>query len=168
MIGKTEYREAMSRLGTAVNIITTDGAAGLAGVTASAVCSVTDDPPTLLVCINRLSRAHPVFLRNGIFCVNVLCGTHELISALFAGSPPMAMEDRFKQVRWRSLATGAPTLEEAAVSFDCVITNVSDVGTHSVFFGHVKGLSIGAAREALIYFARSYHRLPHPEGVAAA
>lgn len=166
MITKAQYREAMSRLSTAVNVITTDGIAGLAGVTASAVCSVTDDPPTLLVCINRASRAHGIFRQNGVLCVNVLCGEHEPVSALFAGSPPMAMADRFTQGQWGALVTGAPVWEEAAVSFDCVITDVSEVGTHSVLFGRVEGLRMGTAREALIYFGRAYHRVAHP--VAAA
>lgn len=162
MITKIQYREAMSRLSTAVNVITTDGAAGLAGVTASAVCSVTDDPPTLLVCINRSSRAHPIFRQNGVFCVNVLGGEHEPVSALFAGSPPMAMAERFARGQWGALETGAPVWEEAAASFDCVITEVSEVGTHSVLFGRIEGLRMGAAREALVYFGRAYHRVAHP------
>ena len=57
MLEKTDYRNAMSRLGAAVNIITTDGAGGRAGFTASAVCSVTDEPPTLLICLNRTALA---------------------------------------------------------------------------------------------------------------
>jgi flavin reductase len=167
-MNKNIYREAMSRLGTAVNIITTAGVAGVAGVTASAVCSVTDDPATLLVCINRSSRAHPIFLQNGVFCVNVLCGMHEFLSGIFAGSPPMTMEERFKQIGWQPLKTGAPALDEAAVSFDCVIDNVSEVGTHSVLFGRVEALEMGHEREALIYFGRAYHHLPHPKRVSIA
>jgi len=52
-VSREQFRDAMARLGAAVNIVTTDGTAGRAGFTASAVCSVTDDPPTLLVCLNR-------------------------------------------------------------------------------------------------------------------
>jgi hypothetical protein len=62
----------MSRLGAAVNIVTTDGPAGRAGFTASAVCSVTDEPPTLLVCLNRTASVYPAFEANGVLCVNVL------------------------------------------------------------------------------------------------
>jgi flavin reductase len=68
----TIFREAMSRLGAAVHIITTAGGAGKAGATATAVCSVTDSPPTLLVCLNRRSQTNPVVLENGVFCVNTL------------------------------------------------------------------------------------------------
>ena len=52
------FREAMSRLGAAVHVITTDGPSGKTGFTATAVCSVSDAPPTLLVCLNRGAHQH--------------------------------------------------------------------------------------------------------------
>ena len=63
-LSTVEYREAMSRLGAAVSVITTDGPAGPSGFTASAVCSVTDAPPTLLVCLNRSASASPLSARS--------------------------------------------------------------------------------------------------------
>lgn len=92
-VEKTEFRNAMSRLGAAVNIITTEGPAGRAGFTASAVCSVTDSPPTLLVCLNRSASVYPVFRENMQLCVNTLAAGHETLSNLFGGKTPMA--DRF-------------------------------------------------------------------------
>ncbi len=74
----------------------------------------------------------------------------------------MAIAERVAQGQWVALTTGAPVWEDAAVSFDCVITDVSEVGTHSVLFGRVDGLRMGTAREALIYFGRAYHRVAHP------
>jgi flavin reductase len=71
-IERAEFRDAMARLGAAVNVVTTDGEGGRAGFTASAVCSVTDDPPTLLVCLNRAASSNAVFLRNMVLCVNTL------------------------------------------------------------------------------------------------
>ncbi len=91
------FRDAMSRLGAAVNIVTTDGPAGLAGFTASAVCSVTDSPPTLLVCLNRNASVWPVFQANGQLCVNTLAAGHEALSGLFGGKTPM--EARFAAAR---------------------------------------------------------------------
>ena len=61
-IDATDFRDAMSLLTTAVNVVTTAGATGVHGFTASAVCSVTDTPPTLLVCMNQTSRSHGYFL----------------------------------------------------------------------------------------------------------
>ena len=69
-----DFRNAMAQLPAAVNIITTNGPGGRCGITASAVCSVTDSPPTVLVCVNRNSATHDVFRTNGRLCVNVLCG----------------------------------------------------------------------------------------------
>jgi len=75
-LGKDAFREGMSRLGAAVNIITTDGPAGRAGFTASTVCSVTDSPPTLLVCLNRSSSVYDRFADNNALCVNTLKPDH--------------------------------------------------------------------------------------------
>src|SRR3954453_752513 len=66
------FREAMSRLGAAVHVITTAGPGGKAGATATAVCSVSDAPPTLLMCLNRRSQTNPAVVENGVFCVNTL------------------------------------------------------------------------------------------------
>ena len=71
-VEKQAYREAMARLGAAVNVITTDGPGGRAGFTASAVCSVTDSPPTLLVCANRTNDSYPALRRLDACCSNRL------------------------------------------------------------------------------------------------
>jgi flavin reductase len=153
-----EYREAMARLGAAVNVVTTDGLAGPAGFTASAVCSVTDDPPTLLVCQNRASESNAVFKANAVVCVNVLTDRHRDLSDIFAGGVTVSAA-RFGWGRWERMATGAPVLADAAVSFDCRVAQVTEVGTHSVFFCEVEAIRLGAAADGLIYFARAYHRL---------
>jgi len=151
------YREAMSRLGAAVNIITTRGAEGDSGFTASAVCSVTDDPPTLLVCVNRNNSQSDVFRRAGILCVNVLTRDDKALSPLFAGIDDVPMEERFRQASWERLATGAPVLTTAAASFDCTIDQITEVGTHSVFFCGVRAIRLGAGNTGLIYHGRAYH-----------
>src|ERR1700755_1802081 len=79
------FREAMSWLGPAVHVITTAGPGGKAGATATAVCSVTDAPPTLLMCLNRRSQTNPVVVENGVFCVNTLGEGGAPIADLFAG-----------------------------------------------------------------------------------
>lgn len=78
------FRDAMACVGAAVNIITTDGPAGQAGFTASAVCSVTDSPPTLLVCLNRGASVWPTFTENRTLCVNTLNAGQEPLSTLLA------------------------------------------------------------------------------------
>jgi flavin reductase len=160
------FRDAMARLGAAVNLITTDGPAGLHGMTASAVCSVTDTPPTLLVCINRSAAVHERLKRNGVLCVNVLAGRHQALSARFA-NPGLSIAERFAApLRWSVASTGAPVLSDAAAAFDCRVAEISEVGTHSVFFCEVASVFVSEAAEGLIYFDRAYHRVgaraPHP------
>src|ERR1700745_3675796 len=94
MVDKSTFRDAMAGLGAAVNIITTDGASGLAGCTASAVCGVTDEPPTLLVCINRASRNNAVMRENGRLCVNVLAADQRDVAMHFS-TKDLSIEDRF-------------------------------------------------------------------------
>lgn len=159
MIDRKAYRNAMARLGAAVNVITTVGPDGRRGLTASAVCSVTDDPPILLLCINRTSDNHEPLKTNGVLCVNTLSASQEDLSPLFAGMTGVPQEDRFQTGTWTTLATGAPVLQGAVVSFDCTIAEMHDVGTHTVFFCAVQAIQLGDNPEGLIYFERAYHRI---------
>jgi flavin reductase len=158
MLEKNTFRDAMAGLGTAVNIVTSDGADGLAGCTASAVCGVTDEPPTLLVCINRSSRNNSAFRATGKLCVNVLSAEQQTLAAHFAsGTLPMA--ERFAAAQWERLVTGAPVLHGALASLDCEIESVTEVGTHTVFFCAVKAAHTHVSGDALIYYGRRYHRV---------
>lgn len=158
-VDKQAYREAMARLGAAVNVITTDGPAGKAGFTASAVTSVTDTPPTLLVCANRKNDSYPAMKENGVLCVNTLTPAQEGLSPLFAGMTEHKLAERFDSHVWSTLVTGAPVLDQAVVVFDCKITQIVEVGTHDVFFCSVEAVRTGEAHEGLIYYGRGYHRV---------
>lgn len=163
MIEATNFRNAMSLLPTAVNVVTTEGLSGAHGFTASAVCSVTDSPPTLLVCMNTTSRSHGHFMENKILSVNVLGAQHEHISNTFASK--LCSEERFQQGTWTKLVTGSPVLEDALVSFDCEIEQVQEVGTHSVFMCRVVAIKQSEQDESLVYFNRTYHQVGQVEAV---
>ncbi len=160
-VEKQAYREAMARLGAAVNVITTDGPGGRAGFTASAVCSVTDTPPTLLVCANRTNDSYPAMKANAVLCVNTLASAHEELSPVFAGMTDHTMEARFDGATWHTLLTGAPVLDGALVAFDCRIEQIVEVGTHDVFICSVEAVEVGTVHEGLIYYARGYHRIAY-------
>lgn len=157
VVSKQDYRDAMAQLGAAVNIITTDGMAGRAGFSASAVCSVTDEPPTLLVCLNRSSSVFKAFDSNRVLCVNTLAAGHQMLSNLFGGKTPM--EERFGAAEWRKLVTGSPVLINAVASFDCRIVRQSSVGTHDIFVCEAVALERHNSQNPLIYFDRAYHQL---------
>ncbi|WP_233838193.1 flavin reductase [Paraburkholderia sp. ZP32-5] len=158
VIDASGYRDAMARLGAAVHIVTSSGAAGVVGLTASAVCSVTDAPPTLLVCLNRKSSAHDALISNRVLCVNTLGAKHEDLSRRFASGVPMA--ERFGGANWHVMETGSPVLGDALVAFDCRIISSIRQGTHSVLLCEVARTRVdGAAEPGLMYFARRYHRV---------
>jgi len=159
MLDVKRFRDGMALLGSAVNVVTTDGPAGRAGFTATAVCSVTDTPPTLIVCQNKGSWTHRFFAENGVLCVNLLAADQEGLSGLFA-SREVTMAERFEQVAWDRMETGSPALAGALVNFDCRIAAIQEVGTHSVFFCDVLDIRRGAASGGLVYFDRGYHHLP--------
>jgi flavin reductase len=162
VVTRESYREAMARLGAAVNVITTDGPAGKRGFTASAVCSVTDDPPTLLVCCHRFNDSHAALVGNRVMCINTLGATQQHISNVFAGLTGQEGESRFDAASWYTLETGAPALHGAVVSFDTRVAQLTEIGTHTVLFGEVLAIRHGFERDALIYFARAYHPVTHP------
>src|SRR5436309_14471727 len=93
-IDSAQFREAMSQLGAAVHAVTTAGAGGAAGFTATAVCSVSDQPATLLVCVNRRSQVTPILETNRVLCVNTLRAGTDAIADVFAGRAHVTMAER--------------------------------------------------------------------------
>ncbi|KAA8733793.1 flavin reductase [Acinetobacter qingfengensis] len=157
MVDVIDFRNAMSFLTGAVNVVTTTGVSGRHGFTASAVCSVSDTPPTLLVCMNRSSRSHAYFIENKILTVNVLGSHHQHISNVF--SSKLASEQRFEHGDWASLVTGAPVLTDALVSFDCQIEQIQEVGTHTIFICNIVAIQQSQHGQGLVYFNRGYHHV---------
>jgi flavin reductase (DIM6/NTAB) family NADH-FMN oxidoreductase RutF len=153
------FREAMSRLGAAVHVITTAGPAGKLGSTATAVCSVSDAPASLLVCLHRSSQTNPAVLENGVFCVNTLGEDGADIADLFAGRTGVTGSDRFTNNAWGTLSTGSPVLHCAVVAFDCRLVELRSVGSHNVFFGAVENVRLGPSGRVLVYHDRSYKRV---------
>jgi len=157
---KQAFRNGMARLASAVNIITGSDDSGRCGFTASAVCSVTDTPPTLLVCINKNSQSHQRITSSGVLCVNTVAGAHEELSMLFSGATGAKdMESRFAGGTWTTMLTGSPVLVGATVAFDCRIVQISEVGTHDVLFCEVLALQAHPDPGGLVYFDRRFHRV---------
>lgn len=151
------FRDAMAQLGAAVHIVTTDGPGGRAGFAASAVCSVTDSPPTVLVCLNRSSSAYRATVTNGVVCINTLSAEQQSMSTAFAGKTPMA--ERFEHGVWRSRDGYGPVLEGSAMSLDCRVVSQTPVGTHDILVCEVLRIEDNSVGSCLIYFNRQYHRL---------
>ncbi len=150
------FREAMSRLGAAVHVVTTAGVAGKSGFTATAVCSVSDQPAMLLVCLNRRSNSAPLLAQNGVFCINTLGAAEQNLADMFAGRSGVHFEERFAVGEWLTLKTGAPVLASAVVAFDCRTVEIKAVASHNVVFGAVEAVRLGPSGPALVYHDRAY------------
>ena len=155
-IDQRAVRDAMARLGAAVHIITTAGPGGKSGFTATAVCSVSDQPATLLVCLNRGSVSAPILAENGVFCVNTLAANEEKLADVFAGRGDVPRNERFDRGEWTTLKTGAPVLTSAVVAFDCRSIEIKAVASHNVIFGVVEAVRLGPRAPALVYHDRAY------------
>lgn len=160
VVSAQDYRDAMSHFAGAVQIVTTDGAAGKRGVTITACCSVSDNPATVLICLQKIHTDNQKFIDNGVFAINTISAKDQSLSDIFAGRYPMAQDERFEQASWKKLVTGAPVLSNALAAFDCRIVSVQDHHTHLVIFGEVVALHQGSEDEALLYLNRRYHHLP--------
>jgi cob(II)yrinic acid a,c-diamide reductase len=156
-IDRSTFREAMSRFAAAVNLVTTDGPAGRRGVTVTSVCSVSDQPASLLVCLNLSSPLNARFEENGVFAVNLLGQSSENVARVFAGEGGLDAEARFAAARWDRLSTGAPILEGALASFDCRLVDGRTVATHRVMIGEVVAVRLGEPGPSLLYRDRLYH-----------
>jgi flavin reductase len=153
-VDRDAFRNGVSRLGTAVSVVTTRSGGIRYGFTASAVCSVSDTPGTLLVCVNRASASFPAFENARHFCVNTLMPGHEEISNVFGGRMPTA--DRFAHGEWAEGVTGVPVLANASVSFECELTNAVDEATHRILFGRVIAVRENQDPGTLLYCMRRY------------
>jgi cob(II)yrinic acid a,c-diamide reductase len=149
----------MSRFAGAVNIAATDGPAGLRGLTVTAACSVSDNPATLLICLNWDNPNNRVFVENGVFSLSVLNADQIALARAFSGEGSLSLEERFSMATWKTLKTGAPILEQGTAGFDCEIECAQKVQTHMVIFGRVIGLQIGDNKKPLIYHDRDYRNL---------
>ena len=143
----TAFREAMSRLGAAVHVVTTAGAAGKSGFTATAVCSVSDQPAMLLVCLNRRSNSAPLLAQNGVFCVNTLRRRRrEARRSVRRTKRRASRTSVFRSANGSRSKTGAPVLASAVVAFDCRTIEIKAMASHNVVFGAVEAVRLGPRR----------------------
>ena len=163
---RTRFLTAMSHAACTVNIVTTDGPAGRAGVTVSAMASVSADSslPTLLVCVHHLSPAAARIIENGVLCVNVLRDDQSYISDTFAGRFKDEVGDKFDCTEWVNCSSGAPRIADPLVAFDCRLISSEKVGTHHVLLCEVQSTHISGTGSPLIYANRAYGTSNRIEG----
>jgi flavin reductase len=155
------FREGMSRIAAAVHIVTVVDQAEIGGVTATAVCSVTDSPPTLLVCLHRAGRVRSMLDPGREIVVNTLGAHHQSIADLFAGVGKVPMAERFRQGRWRTMPGKPPMLLDSAVSFEGQVESIIESGSHSVIMCRVDAVTLREKAVSLVYLHRRYATQSH-------
>lgn len=151
------FRNAMAECAAAVYLITTDGPAGRYGITMTAVSSVTDSPPTLLICVNEKAAIRPILQANGCLCVNILSSQQQNAAEHFGGLTALTPEERFEQHIWQRGRSGQLQIEGALAHLHGRITDSHELGTHHVFYVAVEEMiTRNTPLPALAYFRRQF------------
>lgn len=150
------YIHGMRQLAAGVTLITTCHDGRRAGLTATSVCSLTAEPPQLLVCVNRRVQAHDIVHESGNFAVNLLASDQRPLAEAFSGATGILGEDRFDRAHWTTLVTGAPVLGSCLACFDCRVAEAVGASTHTIFIGQVEAVVVEAEREPLVYVEGDY------------
>ena len=154
-INKDEFRAALGRFASGVTVVTTRDASGrLHGITVSAFCSVSLEPPLVLVCIEKSAGSHHAFQAGKAFVVNLLAAGQQHISDRFASR----VSDKFAGVVYRSGIEDLPVLDDALANLECVLKYSYDAGDHTIFVGEIENARISDG-EPLIYFHGSYRKI---------
>lgn len=154
-VPRAVFLEFMRGVASSVAVVTTNGDAGKHGTTVSSFCSVSADPPTMLVCVDAQSRIAQMIRANGVFNINVLPQDGIEIAKRFAGADDGWLNDRFDGIKCSDAKV--PEIIGASV-LSCVLVQSVLAGSHQICIGQVGGLAKGAAAP-LTYFDGSYHQI---------
>lgn len=154
------FRAVMRQLASSVAVITARDGSLMNGLTATAVCSVSADPPTILACVNQSASAAELILKSRRFAINILAEGQEDIARLFSTSK-LAPSERFSSASWSELMTGAPILDGAVVNIDCELADCIGRDTHYIFIGRIQAARSSHA-PVLVYRDGEYRRLALP------
>lgn len=155
-----QFKMAMGRFASSITLITTlDDEGQPHGLAATAFSSVSMDPASALICVNRTASASPIIKRSGLFCVNMLQMQHEPICKIF--SQPDLRELRFVEGDWRTGVHGIQYLADAQAAIFCEVVQEIEHGSHTVFIGNVIYVITQPLEEPLLYMGGRYRELGH-------
>jgi flavin reductase (DIM6/NTAB) family NADH-FMN oxidoreductase RutF len=169
-VAPADFRLGMSRLASGVSVVATGSArdpSSWRGMTATAVCSLSAEPPSLVVCLNYETGTYKELRQNSLFSVNVLSSRDVRLAQTFAGQHGLFGAKRFIPADWCPGALGVPVLAGALTSFECRISRSLEYGTHSLLIGDI-GTIRSAERDAdgpLVYHSHRFRDLGAEVGV---
>lgn len=159
ILKRAQFRAAMRQAALTIAVVTVSFGKCRRGFTATSYCSASDEPPTLLVCVNKQTTALPMLLSSSYFGLNLLSHHQDAVADVFAGRTGRHGEDRFDAFQWSGDDYEAPILEGALASFVCKIDRTYNHGSYSIITGTVIGLRSECLYGPLIYWDGAYRRL---------
>lgn len=159
----TLLKMAMRRLTGGVVVVTAGSGDERVGLTATSAVSLSVDPPTMLVCVNRASSTWPVIARRRHFCVNILGAEHQTVAERFAGIGDLRGAERYAGADWMVMKSGASGLVGAQAVVDCEIDEVIERHSHAILLGAVREVRIAHQEsDSLVYRHGAFGSVPLP------
>ncbi len=155
-LSSEEFRAALRHWASGVSIVTTRGPRGVQGITVASFCSLSLEPPLILICINRAARSHRTIAAQRRFGVSILRDDQQPVSDIAAGR--VARGGGLSRLRTRTAITGAPILADALAWLDCSLVKALPGGDHTIFVGRVEAAG-HADGSPLLWFMSGYRRL---------
>lgn len=157
-----QFKDSMRHLAGAVSVITVGRGDDRTGFTATSVSSLSIDPPSILVSLNRSSSSWPVLQRHGSFAINVLANDQLPIADRFAGRGGVKGADRYEGADWIELATGTLALSDALTVLDCDLEEAIDRHSHAILIGRVRAITVRGEAQPLLYWHGAYRHISAP------
>ena len=169
LISPEDFKLSMQLLTSSVAVITSSYEGVRCGMTATAVCSLTADPPSLLVCVNRNAHTYSPIMDSRKFCVNILAQDQADVAQVFAGSSDDPQDKFLRAGTWTASSSGMPVLEGCLLSFSCRVEKWLNTKTHAALVGLIHEVRVNADADALLYARRQFTSVqPAPASLATS
>ena len=154
-----QFRDALGAFASGVTVVTTGSDNAFVGMTVQSFCSLSLEPPLVLVCIDKRASTLPLLQETGAFTVNVLAAGAGDASNYFASSKRPPPPHQFDDHSFTIGETGAPRLATAAFVYDCTLSQSLDGGDHVIAIGKVEAFAEQSADDPLLYYRGAYRSL---------
>lgn len=161
-VAAEEFRGAMRDLAGAVSVVTVGRGDEISGMTVTSVSSLSVEPATLIVSINRQASSWPLLQKHGVFGVSVLSDHHQHVAERFSGVGGLNGAARFAGAEWINLVSGVPLLAGALAALDCEVEHIVERHSHVIVIGRVLDVRVSSGSPALVYWQRQYRTLENP------
>jgi len=151
-----DFRGAMRHLAGGVSVITAGRGTDITGMTVTSVSSLSVDPPTLIVSINRESSSWSLLKTHAVFGVNILTADQFDVAERFSGKDGLKGAARFAGAQWTSLVSGVPLLAGALAAIDCEVEDIVERHSHAIVIGRVLDMQLSPRGAALAYWQGQY------------